>query len=392
MYSSKFARLAPVVPVLFMSPALALCEEPSTAERIRGNYENKIRFFAAPEKIFETFANIREPDGGVFMSYKDFFHSLTPYNFVASADEDGDDDDDKSEEGKEEEKKKVPGYFDKFMPEIMTIVDANHDLKIDFNEYIFFITLLQLPEGEVLRVIERLSPEEKKVNKEQFGSELSMLRKTTALGSKQRNRSFMPDGRKITTDEETITACIIEHLFSGKEFITIGDFINLKTKLKTALLHYEFNQFEVDDKDTISCQDFAKSLLSCLNFNQATKFMRRIHSLNLEGRVTYREYVAFHNLIEKADIIKMKIGKFSHKFMNILSNGLIIAIYRYLSKSMFRELCDDFQKIDDYCKVNDVTISDAQIDTFMAVLDDDANGMLEYEEVVDVLEGNFYLI
>ena len=25
----------------------------------------------------------------------------------------------------------------------------------------------------------------------------------------------------------------------------------------------------------------------------------------------------------------------------------------------------------------------------MAVLDDDANGMLEYEEVVDVLEGNF---
>jgi hypothetical protein len=56
---------------------------------------------------------------------------------------------------------------------------------------------------------------------------------------------------------------------------------------------------------------------------------------------------------------------------------------------MLRELCDDFQKVDNYCKENDVTISDAQIDTFMAVLDDDANGMLEYEEVVDVLEGNF---
>lgn len=55
---------------------------------------------------------------------------------------------------------------------------------------------------------------------------------------------------------------------------------------------------------------------------------------------------------------------------------------------MFRELCDDFQKIDTYCKENNVSISDHQINTFMAVLDDDQNGMLEYEEVVDVLEGN----
>jgi Ca2+-binding EF-hand superfamily protein len=54
---------------------------------------------------------------------------------------------------------------------------------------------------------------------------------------------------------------------------------------------------------------------------------------------------------------------------------------------MFRELCDDFQKIDVYCKENNVTISEHQINTFMAVLDDDQNGMLEYEEVVDVLEG-----
>ena len=31
--------------------------EASTADRIRGNYENKIRFFSPPEKIFETFAS-----------------------------------------------------------------------------------------------------------------------------------------------------------------------------------------------------------------------------------------------------------------------------------------------------------------------------------------------
>jgi hypothetical protein len=35
-------------------------EEPAQAleyaDRIRGNYENKIRFFSPPEKIFEVFA------------------------------------------------------------------------------------------------------------------------------------------------------------------------------------------------------------------------------------------------------------------------------------------------------------------------------------------------
>lgn len=29
----------------------------SRAEKIRGNYENKIRFFSPPEKVFEIFAH-----------------------------------------------------------------------------------------------------------------------------------------------------------------------------------------------------------------------------------------------------------------------------------------------------------------------------------------------
>lgn len=342
-------RLAPLLPLLMSSP-IGLCEEPSTADRIRGNYENKIRFFAAPEKIFETFANVRNSEG-VFMSYKDFFHSLTPYNYDVPA------------KGKAD-------YFEKFQPEILSIADANHDQKIDFDEYIFFVTLLQLPESEIMRSIEKINPEEHKVNREQFAPELAKLRKMTALGQKQYNKSFMPDGRKITTGEKELTECITEHLFKNKEYITIDDVIELKRKLKQALLHYEFHQFDVDKNGTISAEDFAKSLLSCLSFSQATKYMRRINSLDLKGRVSFDEYVAFHGLIEKADIIKMKI-----------------ALFRYLSRAMLRELCDDFQKVDPFCQEKGVSISDTQIDTFMKILDEDGNGMLDYEEVVDVLEG-----
>ena len=56
-----------------------LCEA-SRADRIRGNYENKIRFFASPEKVFEVFSTQEDEKGDTQMSYSDFLHTLTPYN------------------------------------------------------------------------------------------------------------------------------------------------------------------------------------------------------------------------------------------------------------------------------------------------------------------------
>lgn len=58
---------------------MALCEEPSREDRIRGSYENKIRFFSPPEKTYEIFATEKTEEGELRMSYKDFLRSMTPY-------------------------------------------------------------------------------------------------------------------------------------------------------------------------------------------------------------------------------------------------------------------------------------------------------------------------
>jgi hypothetical protein len=39
-------------------------EELPRAEKIRGNYENKIRFFSPPEKVFEIFAHQKDEKTG----------------------------------------------------------------------------------------------------------------------------------------------------------------------------------------------------------------------------------------------------------------------------------------------------------------------------------------
>ena len=53
--------------------------EASRGDRIRGAYENKIRFFSSPEKVFEVFSSIHTESGELRMSYADFLHALTPY-------------------------------------------------------------------------------------------------------------------------------------------------------------------------------------------------------------------------------------------------------------------------------------------------------------------------
>ena len=61
------------------------------------------------------------------MSYADFFRALTPYNYT--------------------EIKDMKGYFEKFKPDILTVADTNSDGYISFPEFLFFITILQMPIG-----------------------------------------------------------------------------------------------------------------------------------------------------------------------------------------------------------------------------------------------------
>ena len=141
----------------------AECEEAPRQDRIRGNYENKIRFFSPPEKIFETFAHSKDAEGRLVMSYPDFFRALTPYNYTEIKD------------NKE--------YFEKYNPDILKVADSNNDGVISFPEFFFFITILQLPLGLVAQeFIKADTKEGRKMTQEQFSKALTRLRKKTVMG------------------------------------------------------------------------------------------------------------------------------------------------------------------------------------------------------------------
>ena len=149
------------------------------------------------------------------------------------------------------------------------------------------------------------------MNKEEFSKTLTELRKKTLLGKKQTNKGFVPDARLISATEQdfqTTNYEIVEHLFQNKETFTLQDFMKFREKLKTALRHYEFHQYEVEDADeSITAESFGKSLLICLPLNQTQRYLKRIHTMTIEGRVTFKEFIAFQRFIDDVDNIKEKV-------------------------------------------------------------------------------------
>lgn len=92
----------------------------------------------------------------------------------------------------------------------------------------------------------------------------------------------MIDAREITANEEELLSCnvsLINVLFKDKEAITLKDFSNIKSSLNESLWHYEFYNLDPDENDTISAENFAKSLLSTLSFNKAQSYLKQISEI-----------------------------------------------------------------------------------------------------------------
>ena len=142
-----FRKVAPILAAGTMATSFGLCmSDCPYNEKIRGTYENKIRQHAPPEKIFETFASIKKGKE-FFMTEKDFFHSLTPYNYATNIDQEE--------------------FFTEFGSRVFKIIDVNGDGVLDFTEYFFFVVMLSLS-NNVARTLFNKVASDGKCTKKQF--------------------------------------------------------------------------------------------------------------------------------------------------------------------------------------------------------------------------------
>jgi hypothetical protein len=144
---------------LFMNKPEAECEEMSRAEWIRGKYENKIRFFSSPEKVFEIFSNSKNEEGELEMSIGDFMKCITPFNYSKS---------DHEEESAEYLKNHVPKI-------LIKICDANNSGTISYTEFVFYLTLMQTPIQSFRKYFKKEKPHDS-INSKDFSEMLRAMR------------------------------------------------------------------------------------------------------------------------------------------------------------------------------------------------------------------------
>ncbi|KAL6974037.1 hypothetical protein U1Q18_028220 [Sarracenia purpurea var. burkii] len=101
-------------------------------------YEKRIRMQSPPEKVFEYFASIRTPSGEMLMTPADLMRAVVPV-FPPSGSN-------RIREGSLKGEW-APGELHCAPSSFFMLFDTNNDGLISFAEYIFFVTILNIPES-----------------------------------------------------------------------------------------------------------------------------------------------------------------------------------------------------------------------------------------------------
>mmetsp|Transcript_5348 Transcript_5348/g.12914 ORF Transcript_5348/g.12914 Transcript_5348/m.12914 type:complete len:425 (-) Transcript_5348:106-1380(-) len=284
------------------SPALAEAKEAAPRnlkEDMKASYENRIKAFSSPEKVFQMCASVKK-QGEMFMTPEDFLNSVTPSTA-------GDSDDD--------EKREPSRHAAAASKRLFQLVDMDADGFVSFHEYIFFTTLLGIPESKFSLAFRMFDLNENgDIDQQEFSAMLEVLKAKNPVAAAARSdvvsasNAVKRKKRKAAAHDK----CTYPVLFGkdGKQKLNYDRFTKYLHQLKEDLLTMEFESFGPDRRRTISGQDFARSLISHLYPKQQRLFMKRIATLE-DSRVSMPEFLAFDSMIQHLDEIGMAMEMFS---------------------------------------------------------------------------------
>lgn len=332
---------------LFLSNNKAKADEQqSLREKLIQNYENRIRNLSTPEKVFAYFASV-DKDGEALMTPEDFIRSLTPYDFphggVPSS---------KRNWSEVVGKIQIPAFF-KFC-------DVNGDGLLSFAEYLFFITLLSIPEHEFRIAFKMIDADANgKIDQDEFLEVLNVMKNRSAVG--QRQRTY---GTPLTS-EDNFKPGVLPFFFGedGKKSLTFDQFAKFLQDLQEEVRKLEFGLYDKEKVGSISLRDFGRLLISHATLRNFGDYVKRVELIDPNEVVTFKEFSDFERLLNSLDDMQL-------------------AIETYGGDSHFTK--ETFAKA--AFAVANVQLSKKQVDAVFAVFDADGDQKLEPEEFVNVMK------
>lgn len=197
----------------------------------------------------------------MMMSYADFMKAVTPYVYNGLYD-------DKIEKFLKENPEKMQYFFDQF--------DADGNGLISYTEFFYLIVFLTARPPAIRKAFRKTEPHNSCTQDELYWVFRS-IRKKTQAGRKQHDRVKL-DPRAVSASDEEYSQTnkwLVNEIFRGKDRITLDEFLDKQTKMRRCLLQFEWAMIGPDEKNSISYEQFLRTMMLYIKPTKHDRFLRR---------------------------------------------------------------------------------------------------------------------
>uniref|UniRef100_A0A8C9ZRE1 Calcium uptake protein 1, mitochondrial n=1 Tax=Sander lucioperca TaxID=283035 RepID=A0A8C9ZRE1_SANLU len=326
-------------------------------------YENRIRAYSTPDKIFRYFATLKvigeHGDAEVYMTPQDFIRSITPNEkqpenlgldqFVV----------------KRYDGKKIAQEREKFADEDSIFFTLGECGLISFSDYIFLTTVLSTPQRNFEIAFKMFDLNgDGEVDLEEFEQVQSIIRSQTSMGMRHRDRSTTGNTLKTAGCSSALTTYFFGEDLKGK--LTIGSFLEFQRKLQHDVLKLEFERNDPVN-GRISERQFGGMLLAysgvqSRKLKQMQKGLKKMFK-DAQG-ITFEEVENFFTFLKNVNDVDTALS-FYHMAGASIDKVTMKQVARTVAK---------------------VELSDHVCDVVFALFDCDGNGELSNREFIAIMK------
>lgn len=327
--------------------------------RIFFKYEKRIRLRSPPEKVFEYFASVQSSEGEILMTPADLMRAIVPV-FPPS------------ESGLVRDGflpgERCPGELRCPPSEFFMLFDMNNDGLISFKEYIFFVTLLSIPESNFSVAFKMFDVDNNgEIDRNEFKKVMALMRDQNRQGSA--HCDGLRPGFKLGGSVEN--GGLLEYFFGedGEMQLHHDNFVRFLRKLHDEIVRLEFSHYDYRSQGTISAKDFALSMVASADIKHVNKLLERVDELDNDPQLSSKR------------ISEDEFYKFAELRRKLEPFALALFAYGKVNGLLTRK---DFQRA--ASQVCGVHLSGNVVDIIFHVFDANCDGNLCAEEFLRVLE------